>query len=125
MLPPPVNFSGQPLANNLAIRLTWEAPLSLDLTGNDPDIIHYEISVFHNKTGENENFTAFHTEYTYLVHQIHSTDLCQELEFSVLALNIAGRGNKSTINIAPRNGVGLIFFFISVILLYVSERKYI
>ena len=36
---------------------------------------------------------------------IHSTNLCQEMEFSVLALNIVGRGTKSTIHIAPREGM--------------------
>ena len=76
------------------------------MTGVDPDIIHYEISVFDNKTGESENFTVLHTEYTYLVSHIHScTNLCQEMEFSVLALNIVGRGTKSTINIALQEGI--------------------
>ncbi len=104
MLPQPTNFNGQPLPNDLTIFLTWEAPLSLDLTDIDPDITHYEISVFDNKTGASENFTTFHTEYTYLVHHIHSTDLCQDLEFSVLALNVVGKGSKSTLKIAPREG---------------------
>ena len=104
LLPPPTNFNGQSLPNDLAIHLTWGAPPTLDLTGVDPDIIHYEISVFDNKTGESENFTTLHTEYTYPVHQIHGTDLCQDLEFSVLALNIVGRGNKNTISIAPQEG---------------------
>lgn len=106
MLPPPTNFSGQPLPNILAIHLTWGAPPSLDLTGIDPDIVHYEISVFYNATGENEHFITLHTEYTYLVGQIHNTDLCQDLEFSVLALNVVGRGSKNTINnIAPQEGM--------------------
>ena len=75
------------------------------MTGVDPDIMHYEISVFDNKTGESENFTTLHTEYTYLVSHIHScTNLCQEMEFSVLALNIVGRGTKSTLNIALQEG---------------------
>ena len=104
LLPPPTNFNGKPLPNNLAIHLTWGAPPTLDLTGVDPDIIHYEISVF-NKTGESENFTALHTEYTYRARQVQCTDLCQDLEFSVLALNIVGRGNKNTISIAPQEGI--------------------
>ena len=77
----------------------------MDLTGIDPDIMHYEISVFDNKTGESENFTTLHTEYTYLVRQVHGTDLCQDLEFSVLALNVVGRGTKSTIKIALQEGM--------------------
>jgi hypothetical protein len=107
LLPPPTNFSGQPvpLPNNLAIHLTWGAPPTLDLTDIYPDIMNYEISVFHNKTGESENFTTLHTEFTYLVHQIHGTDLCQDLMFSVLALNIVGRGSKSNLNIAPQEGM--------------------
>lgn len=105
MLPPPTNFNGKPLPNDLAIHLTWGAPPTLDLTDIDPDIMHYEISVFDNKTGESENFTVLHTEYTYLVHLVHGTDLCQDLEFSVLALNIVGRGSKNIISIAPREGI--------------------
>jgi hypothetical protein len=106
LLSPPTGFRGQPLPNNLEIHLTWGAPPSLDLTGIDPDIMNYEISVFLNETGESENFTTLHTEYTYLVRQIHSADLChdQDLEFSVLALNVVGRGSKSTLNVAPREG---------------------
>lgn len=117
LLPPPTNFNGQPLSDDLAIHLSWVAPPSLDLTGIDPDIAQYEISVFHNKTGDSENFTTLHTEYTYLVHQIYSTDLCQDLEFSVLALNTVGRGSKNTINVALQEGIQTTCIVIPIILL--------
>ena len=84
-------------------------PPSLDLTDVDPDIMHYEISVFHNKTGKTENFTAPNnmTEYTYYVQEANSNNLCQELEFSILAVNVVGRGIKSTINVVPQEGTGV------------------
>ena len=105
MLPPPLNFNGQQLHNDLAIYLTWVPPPSLDLTGIDPDIMHYEISVFNNKTGQTENLNVHGTNFTYYVHPAHGSDLCQELEFSVLAVNIVGRGSKNTIKFAPQEGI--------------------
>lgn len=77
----------------------------MDLTGIDPDIMHYEISVFNNKTGQIENLTVHETNLTYYVHPSHGSDLCQELEFSVLAVNAVGRGSKSTTKFAPQEGI--------------------
>ena len=104
MLSPPPFFSGQRLPNNLAIQFTWGAPPSLDLTDIDPDIMHFEISIFHNKTGQTENFVVNGTNFTYYVHPAHGSDLCQQLEFSVLAVNAVGKGSKNTINVAPQEG---------------------
>lgn len=105
LLSPPLNFNGQRLYNNLAIYLTWVPPVSLDLTGVDPDILHYEISVFNNKTGQIENQTVHGTNFIYHLHPAHGSDLCQELEFSVLAVNTVGRGSKNTTKFAPQEGI--------------------
>ena len=100
LLPPPGQLDGQPQPNISAITLTWKAPPSLDLTGVDPDILHYEISIFNNATGVAENFTSNKTEYTYYVNEGQlRVDTCQEIDFSVLAVNSVGRGNKSDISV--------------------------
>lgn len=75
------------------------------MTGVDPDIMHYEISAFNNKTGQIENLTIQGTNFTYYVHPAHGSDLYQELEFSVLAVNVVGRGNKNTTKLAPQEGI--------------------
>ena len=62
--------------------------------------------MFDNATGATENFTSFVTNYTYYVNvgQLQSVDTCQEIYFSVLAVNSVGRGNKSDISVALHAG---------------------
>ena len=105
LLSPPIHFNGKSLPTNFAIDLIWRPPPSLDLTDIDPDIMHYEISILNNKTGQIENFVVNGTNFTYYVHPAHGSDVCQQLEFSVLAVNTVGRGSKNTINIAPQEGI--------------------
>ena len=82
----------------------WKAPPSLDLTDIDPDIMHYEISVFDNKSGQTENYIVNGNNFTYYVHPAYGSDLCQQLEFNVLAINAVGKGSKNTINVTPHEG---------------------
>ena len=104
----PYQLNGQAQPNISVITLSWRAPPSLDLTGVDPDILYYEIFVFDNATGMTENFTSFAAEYTYYLNEFdrqNNIDTCQELDFSVLAVNSVGRGNKSDISIGLHAGI--------------------
>lgn len=106
MLSSPLNLKGQPL-NYTTIHLSWIAPPSIDLTGVDLDISYYEILVFHNKTDQTENFTVNATEFIYTRDtSIGSIETCQELDFSVQAVNIVGKGDKTTVGIAFHTGIG-------------------
>ena len=105
LLSPPLQLQGLPLPNISAIHLTWSPPPSLNLTGIEPDINHYEITVFNNKTGARENFSSLATEFTYYIQEVdHYVDTCQELVFSVLAVNVVGKGKSSIISVALNSG---------------------
>ena len=54
-----------------------------------------------------ENFTSFTTEFTYKIQRDeHYVDTCQESwEFSLVAVNVVGKGNESTIIVVLNQGI--------------------
>ena len=74
------------------ILIVWVAPFTLDLTSQEPDILHYLISIENLATGRWRNVTAMATEYVF---QPQDDECCTPLRFCVTAVNNVGEGNRS------------------------------
>lgn len=87
------------VANRTTILLTWREPYTLDITGVDPDISHYEVNI---RNADNEQyFRVVNTSVTtYSFDQQSSSTACSVFEFQIAAVNLAGIGEKSS----PVNG---------------------
>ena len=98
LLTPPQNFSGYFLSNKSEIHLEWVAPPSLDLTDIVLDI-YYVITLAKNETGILENITLISTEYTHTLKDFQFVT-CQNLYFTLQAVNVVGMSNKTATNVS-------------------------
>lgn len=81
------------VSNYTTIHLTWNAPYTLDITGVEPDISHYEV---HIKNVDSEQYFRVNTSVTsYSFDQQSSSTACSVFEFQIAAVNLAGVGEKS------------------------------
>ena len=76
------------------IRLTWDAPFSMDITGVDPDI-WYRVDV----TVDNSPFSSYNdiyvTEFNFTMDDHNDTNTSVIYEFRVTPINGAGNGTTS------------------------------
>ena len=89
ILDPPGQLTIVTTENDFTRRLTWQAPLSLDITDVDPDICHYNVCTTFNQTGEKSCDNVQETVYSFLNVRV-------PLEFSVSAVNVVGQSSAST-----------------------------
>lgn len=79
--------------NYTTIFLTWQEPYTLDITGMEPDISHYEVVI---KNVDNEQFIRVNTSHTsYSYNQQGFSTACTMFEFQIAAVNLAGIGKRS------------------------------
>ena len=82
--PPDVTYVMEPHS----VRLSWNAPFSLNITDYEPDILYYVINI----TTANDSTTVNTTDTEYLI----SPDFCLFFEYRVeiAAVNTVGMGEK-------------------------------
>lgn len=81
------------VSNHMTILLTWQEPYTLDITGVDPDISHYEVNI---KNVHSEQYFRVNTSVTtYSFDQQSGSTACSTFEFQIAAVNLAGIGEKS------------------------------
>ena len=76
------------------IRLTWDAPFSLDITGVDPDI-WYHVDVTVNNSPFSSYNDIYVTEFNFTMDGHSGTNTSVIYEFRVTPINGAGNGTTS------------------------------
>lgn len=92
LLSPPGNVAAQQQTNSVIV-VSWQPPPTLDLTDIEPDISHYEITVYNSYTGYQSTADVNGIEYMFQPDTL-TIDECTEYGFSVLAVNVVGRGES-------------------------------
>ena len=78
--------------NSSTIHLYWEPPFTLDITGVDPDILGYTVSITNNNTNVASERNVTKPEFLF---QEEDYDPCHVYLFEVSALNPVGVGETS------------------------------
>ena len=93
------------------IHLTWVPPFSLDITSKNCDISNYVVYIRNTNTGNITSASRSGTEYTFMRQDF---GYCDTFEFSVLAMNDAGEGNRTdpvTASFLGRKMVEALFYY--------------
>ena len=103
LLGAPSNLMLSEVINKHMRTLTWDEPLSLDITDIEQDISHYEVC-YSISTEKSQCTCTDQTEFTFLYIRV-------PLEFTVLAVNVVGEGEATTIfhEAINCNNIGMYF----------------
>ena len=88
LLDPPPNLALSEVSDQFMRTLSWDEPFSLDITGVDPDVNHYQVC--YNISAEvSQCMRVNQTEFTFVNVRV-------PLLFTVSAVNVVGEGNATS-----------------------------
>ena len=88
--------------NEDSIELIWEAPFTLDITGEDHSITQYLVIIRNRVTGEVFRGNTTNQQYTFI--RPTESGSCDMYSISVVAVNAVGEGDEATMQSAFKSG---------------------